>query len=183
MRRSPSRSRGLARAYEDTYDEYVSLNTRMLALEYDPGDLRVRFHLINDIIGLLRERYMGMIFVLSCIVLISQIVYSLSTVGFSWAEVTGDMKLADALHALIAQLGWVGPVLLCLVGSLLLRKHSSVYLVDFATFDPPPEWRLSKQEVTLSVDARSCPAACSHPLPVLVLLTRGCLPWSARRCA
>ena len=35
-----------------------------------------------------------------------------------------------------------------MIGSLLLRRSTSVYLLDFATFDPPASWRVSREQLT-----------------------------------
>eukprot|EP00966_Prymnesium_polylepis_P127511 2949333-Prymnesium_polylepis.1 len=65
-RTSPRRRSRLSRSVEATFDSSI-MNTRMLALSYDPGEIRVRFHVIRDYLGLLRARYMNDIFKVSCL--------------------------------------------------------------------------------------------------------------------
>ena len=45
------------------------------------------------------------------------------------------------------EFGWIGPSFVVVVGAWLLRRHRSVYLLDFALFEPPAEWRASREEI------------------------------------
>lgn len=127
----------------------------MLALAYDPGEIRLRFHVIRDYLGLLRTRYMNDIFRISCVVVMLQLAYSAEL--FNWvpriqsltAEPTAveEIKLADAMRVVLAELGWLRVPLLVLALSFFFRRSRNVYLVDFVTFEPPDAWKLTKDEL------------------------------------
>ena len=152
---SPGRRRSrLSRGVEDTFDGAL-MNTRMLAVNYDPGEIRLRFHVIRDYISLLRARYMVDIFRLSCVIVLLQLAYSAEL--FNWyprmkslteePEAVAQIKVVDAVQVIVAELGSLRWPLLILCISFLFRRSRSIYLVDFVTFDPPDDWKVTKEQL------------------------------------
>ena len=59
--------------------------------------------------------------------------------------------VADACRLACGELLYVGPVFLLMVGALLLRRGRSIYMLDFALFEPPESWRITHEELLTTV--------------------------------
>jgi hypothetical protein len=60
------------------------------------------------------------------------------------------MRLCALTHVPLcsAQFGWVVPACLAvIVTAFVARRTNEVYLLDFAVFDAPEEWRISRAEL------------------------------------
>jgi len=124
------------------------------ALRYDPGEIRVRLSIVKDYIRISRARWMDAIFKLALLVVTVQLMPSvyrlaraagLSLKGLHLA--VSELKLVDAVWLLFYELGWIGPTAVIVLSTFLLRRHRSVYLLDFALFQPPAEWCNSREEI------------------------------------
>ncbi|KAL1528946.1 hypothetical protein AB1Y20_010268 [Prymnesium parvum] len=143
---APARRRSrLSRSVEETFDSSL-MNTRMLALQYDPGEIRVRFHAFRDYVALLPTRY-------AAALLLAQLAYSAWAAFAAHEAGSGrtpfsELKVGDAVGVVLREAGWARLLLLAiLVAFLLFRGTRTVYLVDFATFDAPEEWKVTKAEL------------------------------------
>ena len=117
------------------------------AVRYNPGNVKVRLTALRDVIAVLRSRYMDIIFRLSSALLLIQLILSrLGTSTESFGSLL-EVPIADACSRIYAELAWLAPAMLLTVVSFLTRRSKSVYLVDFALFEPPAEWRASKEEL------------------------------------
>lgn len=165
-----------------------SLTTGQKAVAYKP-DIRIRMTALRDYISIFRSRYMDSLFGLACAVLAYQLAAVLfrglqvvepellqlpnNTVlaAENYARVAGravrdasraagDLRVLDACRLAYDELGWLWlPVLL--VGlAYVLRRKSTVYLLDFTLFEPPEEWKVSQEEL-ISLVRRIGHAKCS----------------------
>ena len=92
------------------------------------------------------------IFKVSCLVVLLQLAYSAEL--FHWLpriqsltaepKAVEEIKIGDAMRVVWNELGWLQVPLLVLLVSLVFRRSRNVYLVDFVTFDPPDDWKVSK---------------------------------------
>jgi len=126
------------------------------ALRYEPGDIRVRVSIIRDYIRVLRARYMDTVFKGALIVVAMQLLPSMLRLwlvaGSSFSGLYGaiaEARVLDAVSVLFKELGWLGPTVCTILAALVLRRHRSVYLLDFALFEPPAEWCVSRAEIVL----------------------------------
>jgi len=121
-----------------------SSKTQKAAKSFRPGAIRVRFSALKDILRVLQLRYMANIFHVSAAVL----AYQIFAWGYSKPDVVSHLPgetITDACSRLYADLAYLAPVFIVAIGSFLLRKEKSVYLLDFALFDPPEDWRTTRQ--------------------------------------
>jgi len=121
-------------------------STQRAARSWQPGTIRVRFSALKDILYVLRLRYMATLFHLSSAIMLVQVVM--------WAYRKPDLMkhipqetVVDACAHLYAELRGLGPIFAVVIGSFLMRRDRSVYLLDFALFDPPPAWRTSREGI------------------------------------
>ena len=134
-----------------TDDGLGKKRTSVRALSYDPGEVRVRLTAIRDYISVLRSRYMDSIFRIACLLVLVHLVWS--SLDHWQAQATGatvsysELRVSDACALLASEASLLGPLLLVLVASYLLRKRNAVYLLDFTLFEPPADWRVSKSEI------------------------------------
>lgn len=122
--------------------------------EYDPGKIRVRVTMYRDILSVLRSRYMDIVFRVASLIFVSYVALSVQRtastqggVGTRTVEVL-EMRMMDFCSLAAGELGWLFPLLAVVFLSFVLRRKKTVYLLDFALFDPPPAWKKSKQDLT-----------------------------------
>ena len=114
------------------------------ALNFDPSTYIVRLARARDMLAVFRERYVDVVVRIASLVLLSQIAIHLygkmSTPPIHGKGVAAElarMPVGDACTALFETMAWMGPSFLIMVAALLLRRRRSVYMLDFALFDPP----------------------------------------------
>ena len=148
--RVPDGSNGCERAPSrtDTPDSVVSSisSTQRKARSYTPGPIRVRFSALKDILVVLRLRYMSSLYYTSCVGFVIQF----GLWAYHKPEVVVHIPnetVADACAQLWAELRGLLPLFLVMVGSFLMRRDKSVYLLDFALFEPPAEWCSTRENI------------------------------------
>ena len=144
LRRRINSSNGVQHA-GDGPPSPVSSTTKK-AREWQPGTIRVRFSALKDILYVMRLRYMASLFHLSSVIMVVQ----LAMWAYAKPEVVKHIPqetVGDACAQLYAELRGLAPVFFVVVGSFLMRRDKSVYLLDFALFDPPEEWRTSRDGI------------------------------------
>jgi hypothetical protein len=167
---SPERTRA-----EPANPAPLPTTTAEKAVAYKP-DVRVRMTVLRDYISIFRSRYMDSFFGLACAALACQLalvvwrglgvvepellmlpngtvlhvedyarVAERAMRGVSRAA--SDLRVSDACQLAYHGLGWLWPLSLLTVLAYLLRRKSAVYLLDFALFEPPDEWKVSQAEL------------------------------------
>ena len=126
------------------------------ALNFDPSLYIVWLARARDMLAVFRERYVDGVVRLAGLVLFTQLAIHLygkiydvgGTIsqGVLAAELA-RMPVGDACTALFETMAWMGPSFLIMVIALLLRRKRSVYLLDFALFEPPASWKLTQSEI------------------------------------
>jgi len=130
------------------------------ALSYNPSAYRVRLTSWKDFMAVLRACYMETVFKLSGLLLLAQVVNAVwkhrspavavaagnATAREALSQLT-HVPVADACLLVYGELQWIAPVFVVMVGALLLRRGRSVYLIDFATFEPPESWKVTHEEL------------------------------------
>jgi len=105
----------------------------------------VRLYGIRDYVRLLRARYIDELFKIAVLVVV------LATLRVVWPSGPNSVRMADLTEKLVTDLTrehWglaVGAVLL--LATYVLRRPSTVYLLDFSLFNPPAEWRVTHTEI------------------------------------
>ena len=105
-----------------------------------------RFSALKDILVVLRLRYMSSLYYLSCVGFVIQF----GLWAYHKPEVVVHIPnetVADACAQLWAELRGLLPLFLVMVGSFLMRRDKSVYLLDFALFEPPADWCLTRENI------------------------------------
>jgi len=128
--------------------------TQKRAITYEPGPIRVRLTMLKDILAVLRARYMDSIFAISfTLILLNtahtmwQARYGMPGSVMSLSDWT-NVPVGEACARFMDQFGWGTPLCFFIMcTAYVLRRRGSVFLVDFALFDPPEEWRVSKQQI------------------------------------
>lgn len=142
--------------------------TAQRAVAYKP-DIRVRLTVLRDWWSVFRSRYMDSVFWITCFALACQFaVVTYRNVGpvqpevetpKAYAKAAGKAveeaaKAAAALRVGDAALaclnypgGWMWPLAVAALVTYLLRRKSTVYLLDFSLFEPPEEWKKSQAEL------------------------------------
>lgn len=121
-------------------------STQRQARSWEPGTIRIRFSVLKDILAVMRLCYIGHIFNVSVLVLAVQV----TAWVYRKPEELSHLPLetvGDACAHLYEDLRWLAPVLVVVVASFLLRRAKSVYLLDFSLFDPPNEWRMTRENI------------------------------------
>lgn len=63
------------------------------------------------------------------------------------AVVSGSTAHVELSIANAAGLGWKFLAVILILVWYITQKHTAVYLVDFSTFEPPEEWRVSPAQI------------------------------------
>ncbi len=79
----------------------------------------------------------------------------------------------------ILDLGWQSMLLVVLLVFVLKRSEKSVYLMDFACFEPPEDWRLSPQQILECLRRQGCYTKDSLEFMERMLERSGCGPKTA----
>ena len=131
-----------------SWERAISGASDMAGRVYNPGEVRVRLDMLKDWMRVMKARWMGLIYRLALLCFLVQ----LAPRAWSLWIVRDEVKQA--------QLGQLGDVIsrsdvmalvpaLCvaLTSFLLKRRNRSVYLLDFALFKAPEEWKVSKAQI------------------------------------
>ena len=73
------------------------------------------------------------------------------------SKTAGGLSVLDACGLVYRELGWAWPLAMAAAVAYLLRRRSTVYLLDFALWEPPEEWKVSQVRLWLHT-ARRWPA-------------------------
>lgn len=129
-----------------SFSQLPQSTTQTKAKAFEPGAIRVRFSALKDILFVLRLRYMATIFHLSS--------FALGVQVLMWMYSKPDLvqhipkeTVSDACSRLYAELQGLWPLAALVACSFFLRRDRSVYLLDFTLFDPPDEWRTSREGI------------------------------------
>mmetsp|Transcript_2982 Transcript_2982/g.4645 ORF Transcript_2982/g.4645 Transcript_2982/m.4645 type:complete len:549 (-) Transcript_2982:394-2040(-) len=87
--------------------------------------------------------------------LASQISFDLITLGPKVPLETAQ-SFAETMHPILFDMGWRGTLLILSLVYFWARHHHPVYLVDFAVFDPPQNWKLSHKELMECMRRQAC---------------------------
>ena len=149
------------KAGAENKDVPVTPTTTQEALAFNPAGYRVRLTSWKDFMAVLKARYMDLVFKLTSLILVVQIVYAFGRAPEK-AGLTGNVSLPAASEALdhalhvpvldaclmaYGELRWIAPVFFLMISALLLRRGRSVYMLDFATFEPPDDWKITHDEL------------------------------------
>lgn len=135
----------------------MPVSTTEQAKAYNPAAYRVRLTSWKDFLAILKARYMDSVFKISGMLLLGQVVHATWRHSPGAAAVAAGnaqgarealsqlthVPVADACLLIYGELQWIAPIFFVMIGALLLRRGRSVYLIDFATFEPPESWRIS----------------------------------------
>ena len=130
-------------------DAAATVSTTTQALKYEPGAIRIRLTTLKDILLVLRARYMQHVFQLAGLVLIIQLGYAAKSARSGGLTVDGliHTPVMDACALLSQELFWALPAFAAMAVAFMLRRGNSVYLLDFALYDPPDSWKQSKENI------------------------------------
>jgi len=149
---------------EDKTQPHMVPTTTEQARSFNPAGYRVRLTSWKDFMAVLKARYMDTVFKLASLLLACQLAFAFGRAPAN-AVVSGNVTLPvlpaasealdHALHVpvldacLLAydELRWIAPVFFVMIAALLLRRGRSVYMLDFATFEPPADWKITHQEL------------------------------------
>ena len=124
--------------------------TTQLALNFDPGTIKVRLTIFKDVLAVLRLRYMDHIFRTASALLLLNLCSIAWRSRLSIPQPDGLMQvpIADACAMLRDEFGWFAPACLAVMAvAFLLRRSKAVYLVDFSVFEPPKNWRATQKQL------------------------------------
>ena len=128
--------------------------TQKRALTYEPGVIRVRLTMFRDILAVLRVRYMDQVFAISLSLIVLNTAVTVWRAKYGGAEQLTSltdwtsMPVGDVCARFMDEFGWGAPLCFFIMcAAYVLRRRGSVFLVDFALFEPPEEWRVTKQEI------------------------------------
>ena len=77
------------------------------------------------------------------------------------------------------ELGWHTLAILAVGLYYMSRREKSVYLLDFACFEPPDSWRLSPEEIVTCLERQNCFTPESLEFMQRLLVRSGCGPRTA----
>lgn len=114
------------------------------------------------------------------VVLIFQLLHTLYALRFDlrafWVTEVPTIQLE---RVAVFDLGWQSMLVIALIIFVLKRTEKSVYLVDFACFQPPETWRLSPQQILDCLKAQQCFTQESLDFMERMLERSGCGPKTA----
>jgi len=76
-------------------------------------------------------------------------------------------------------IGWKSFLVIVIVLWYLFKQANPVYLLDFATFEPPEEWKLTSEELMTIMKAQGCFTEDSLAFLERMLSQSGCGPSTA----
>jgi len=122
----------------------------------DPRQYQVQKSRLIKLInwGHVISTYFPFLFLTIVAVLVAQFVQSI------YMNKDNVQELARAIsttsNSILFDLGWKFAVLVIILIIYLARRSQQVYLVDYACFEPPPDWKATQKEILQMMKNQSC---------------------------
>lgn len=101
--------------------------------------------------------YMPFIFYGVVIILLVQIAHALHLSNWEWGMfLTREVNVIEVTRPQVFQVGWQLSLIAVLVIAYMNNTQRSVYLLDFACFEPPSDWKLSHEETIECMRRQEC---------------------------
>ena len=101
--------------------------------------------------------YMPFIFYMVVLVLLGQVGHALHFHDWDWTKfMNNEVSVVEVTRPQVFQVGWQLSLIVLLVIAYINNTQTSVYLLDFATFEPPDEWRLTHEETIQCMRNQKC---------------------------
>lgn len=105
--------------------------------------------------------------------------HSIADTGMYKAFWVKEVPTVQLERVAVFDLGWQSMLVIALIIFVLKRTEKSVYLVDFACFQPPEDWRLSPQDIMECLRRQQCFTQESLDFMDRMLERSGCGPKTA----
>jgi len=90
------------------------------------------------------------------VVLVAQFTQSVIENRSDVQELATTLTATTSSSSVLFDLGWKGGILVIILIVYLARRNQRVYLVDFACFEPPEDWKASHQDVLSMLKSQKC---------------------------
>jgi len=101
--------------------------------------------------------YLPFIFYLVVFILLAQIAHSLHFHEWEWGKfLNNEVNVVEVTKPQVMQVGWQLSLMVLLVIAYINNTQRPVYLLDFACFEPPKEWKLTHEQTIQCMRNQKC---------------------------
>lgn len=101
--------------------------------------------------------YMPFVFYMVVFILVAQLSHSLHMHEWEWGKfLNNEINIVEVTKPQVLQVGWQLSLVVLLVIAYINNGHRSVYLLDFACFEPPDDWRLTHEQTITCMRHQKC---------------------------